>query len=127
VVRLRIWIVLHFVLFLGIGILGVGARRGIALPAGGAFSGVEQSLICSAAAAIMMAIMGIAATHRRYSKAYRSLTLIAQLIIAGVILVLPLRPNIPATAVLFILFVSFLGQTTVLVLGRKMRHNLSEI
>ena len=38
VVRLRAWIALHFALFLGIGVLGVGVRRAIALPPGGHFS-----------------------------------------------------------------------------------------
>jgi low temperature requirement protein LtrA len=37
VMRLRVWIALHFALFLGIGVLGVGAHRAIALPAGGHF------------------------------------------------------------------------------------------
>src|SRR6266567_1926207 len=34
VVQLRIWIALHFLLFLGIGILGVGARHDITMPPG---------------------------------------------------------------------------------------------
>ena len=38
VVRLRAWIALHFALFLGIGVLGVGVRRAIALAPGGHFT-----------------------------------------------------------------------------------------
>src|SRR5205814_7128146 len=38
VVRLRAWIALHFALFLGIGVLGVGVRRAIVLAPGGYFS-----------------------------------------------------------------------------------------
>src|SRR6059036_2951446 len=45
VVRLRAWIALHFALFLGIGVLGIGARHGIALPSGGSFGATEQRLI----------------------------------------------------------------------------------
>src|SRR5213595_4327753 len=58
VIQLRVWIALHFLLFLGIGILGVGARRGIALPPGGSFGATEQWLICFAGAGIMLVIMG---------------------------------------------------------------------
>src|SRR5947208_8301849 len=61
VVQLRIWIALHFLLFLDIGILGVGARHGIALPPGGSFGATEQWLICFAAAGTMLVIMGNAA------------------------------------------------------------------
>ena len=50
VVRLRAWIALHFALFLGIGVLGVGVRRAIALAPGGHFSDQEQWIICAAAA-----------------------------------------------------------------------------
>src|SRR5437764_12351419 len=65
VVQLRIWIALHFLLFLGIGILGVGARHGIALPSGGSFGATEQRLICFAGAGTMLVIIGIAATSER--------------------------------------------------------------
>src|SRR5205814_614494 len=66
VVRLRAWIALHFVLFLAIGLLGVGVRRAIALPPGGHFGDQEQWIICAAAAGIMLVIMGIAATSARH-------------------------------------------------------------
>src|SRR5213080_969296 len=66
VVQLRIWIALHFLLFLGIGILGVGARHGIALPSGGSFGATEQWLICFAGAGTMLVLMGIAATSERH-------------------------------------------------------------
>src|SRR5262249_62061260 len=42
VVRLRGWIALHYPLFLGIGVLGVGLRRAIVLPPGGHFSAAQQ-------------------------------------------------------------------------------------
>src|SRR2546430_10156036 len=66
VIQLRFWIALHFLLFLGIGILGVGARHGIALPPGGSFGATEQWLVCFAGAGTMLVIMGIAATSERY-------------------------------------------------------------
>ena len=66
VVRLRTWIALHFALFLGIGALGVGARRAIALPPGEHFSASEQSIICAATSCIILVIMGIAATSEHH-------------------------------------------------------------
>ena len=70
VMRLRAWIALHFGLFFGIGVLGVGVRRAIALPTGGRLSEAEQWIICSATAGIILVIMGIALTseHRRQSR-----------------------------------------------------------
>src|SRR5438093_9550243 len=68
VVRLRAWIALHFALFLGIGVLGVGARRAIALPPGGHFSDHEQRVICAATAGMIRVIMGIAATSERHCR-----------------------------------------------------------
>src|SRR5439155_25817570 len=54
VIHLRIWIALHFLLFLGIGILGFGARHGIALPRCGSFSGTEQWLSCFVGSGTML-------------------------------------------------------------------------
>ena len=71
VVRLRGWVALHFGLFLGIGLLGVCLRRGIALPPGGHFSAAEQWIICSATAGVILVIMGIALTSERHSRSRR--------------------------------------------------------
>src|SRR5206468_7321057 len=102
VMRMRSWIALHFPLFLGIGILGVGARRGIALPPGGHFSAIEQWLICSAASAIVLVIMGIAATSERHIGSRRFPIWTVQLAIAAFVLIsAPLASRIPAAALLF--------------------------
>jgi low temperature requirement protein LtrA len=128
VVRLRIWIALHFVLFLGIGILGVGARRGIALPPGGHFSAIEQWLICSAASAIVLVIMGIAATSERHIGSRRFSIWAVQLAIAAFILISALpTPRMPAAALLFVLFLCFVGQTILLVLNQRARRDPGEI
>src|SRR5436309_384117 len=66
VVRLRAWIALHFALFLGIDVLGVGVRRAIVLAPGGYFSDQEQWIICATAAGIILVTMGIAATSERH-------------------------------------------------------------
>src|SRR5436190_20441459 len=68
VVRLRAWIALHFALFLGIGVLGVGVRRAIALAPGGHFSDQEQWIICVAVVGMILVIMGIAATSERHAR-----------------------------------------------------------
>jgi low temperature requirement protein LtrA len=66
VVRLRAWIALHFALFLGVAVLGIGARRAITLPAGGHFTSEEQWIICSASADIILTVMSIAATSEHH-------------------------------------------------------------
>ena len=128
VAPLRIWIVLHFLLFLGIGILGVGARRGIALPRGGHFSTIEQWLICTSASAIVLVIMGIAATSDRHIGLRRFSIWAVQLFIAAFVLVsASLTQRMPAAALLFVLFLCFVGQTTLLVLNQGARRGLGEI
>src|SRR5205814_2415021 len=82
VVRLRVWIALHFALFLGIGVLGVGVRRAIALPPGGHFSDHEQRVICAATAGMILVIMGIAATSERHCRAGSARVWLSQLGIA---------------------------------------------
>jgi low temperature requirement protein LtrA len=128
VVQLRVWIALHFLLFLGIGILGVGARRGIALPPGAPFSATEQWLICSAASGIVLVIMGIAATSERHIGSRRFSIWAAQLAIAALVLIpAPITPRMPATAFLFVLFLCFVGQTMLLVLNQSVRRSVGEI
>jgi low temperature requirement protein LtrA len=121
VVRLRCWISLHFLLFLGIGILGVGARRAIALPPAGHFGLDEQWVICSATAGIILVIMGIAATSERHVRSRRQWVWLAQ---AGIALVAlahsPLSSQIIATALLLLLFLCFIAQTAVLVANRRL-------
>jgi low temperature requirement protein LtrA len=121
VVRLRAWIALHFALFLGIGVLGVGVRRAIALPAGGHFSDPDQWIICAAAAGIILVIMGIAATSERHMRSGRRGVWLSQAGIAlGVLSLAPLSAQIIATAVLLFLFLCFVAQTTVLVANRQL-------
>jgi low temperature requirement protein LtrA len=128
VVQLRIWIALHFLLFLGIGILGVGARRGIMLPPGGTFSPTEQWLICSASFAIVLVIMGIAATSERNTSSRRVSIWAAQLAVAALILILaPAPPLIPAVAILFVLLLCFVGQKMLLVLNQRAQTGSGEI
>jgi low temperature requirement protein LtrA len=119
VVRLRSWIALHFSLFLGISILGVGARRAIALPPGRHFGPEEQWIICSATAGIILVIMGIAATSERQARSRR--VWLSQASIALVALVLaPLSSQIIATAILLLLFLCFIAQTVVLATNRRL-------
>ena len=128
VALLRAWIALHFVLFLGIGILGVGARRGIALPPDENFSAPEQWLLCSAASAIILVIMGIAATSERHIDSRRFSISAAQIAIAAFATIPALlAARIPAAALLFILFLCFVGQTILLVLNQSTRRGIAEI
>jgi low temperature requirement protein LtrA len=121
VIRLRSWIAFQFALFLGIGILGVGTRRAIALPAGGYFGPDEQWIICSATAVIVLAIMGIAATSERHGRSRRQWVWLSQAVIALVALALgPLSSQIIATALLLLLFLCFIAQTAVLVANHRL-------
>src|SRR5216110_634973 len=121
VIQLRVWIALHFLLFLGIGVLGVGARRGIALPPGGHFDVTEQSLICLATAGIVLVIMGIAATSERHARSRRQWVWLSQAGIALVALALaPLSTQIIATALLLLLFLCFAAQIGVLIANRRL-------
>src|SRR5262249_40989165 len=113
--RLRIWIALHYLLFLGIGTLGIGARRAIALPAGGRFKSCEQLIICSATAGIMLVIMGIAATAEHHAGSRRFAIWSGQFVVTLVILGLALLTSqLIATALLLVLFFAFAIQTTLL-------------
>src|SRR6058998_3316153 len=121
VIQLRVWIALHFLLFLGIGVLGVGARRAIALPPGGHFDVTEQSLICLATAGIVLVIMGIAATSERHARSRRQCVWLSQAGIALVALALaPLSSQIIATALLLLLFLCFAAQIVVLIANRQL-------
>jgi len=128
VVQLRIWIALHFLLFLGIGILGVGARHGIALPSGGSFGATEQRLICFAGAGTMLVIIGIAATSERHISPRNSWVWLAQVAIAVFVLSLgPLASRIIATALLLVLFFCFVGQTALLLVNQRTHRHMAEI
>src|SRR4030095_984715 len=107
------------VLFLGIGVLGVGARRGIALPPGEHFSATEQWVICSAASAILLVIMGIATTSQREVDSRRLPILVPQIAVAVIALAFGcLSSFIIATALLLFLLLCFLGQTALLVMNQ---------
>jgi hypothetical protein len=128
VVQLRIWIALHFLLFLGIGTLGVGARHGIALPSGGSFGATEQWLICFAGAGTMLVIMGIAATSEHHLSPRNSWVWLAQVAIAIFVLSLgPLPARIIATALLLVLFFCFAGQTALLFINQRAHRRIAEI
>jgi len=121
VVRLRGWIALHFALFLGISVLGVGVRRAIALRPGGHFGPEEQWIICSATAGIIFVIMGIAATSERHARSRRLWLWLSQAGIALAALALaPLSLQIIATALLLLLFFCFIAQTRLLVGSRQL-------
>jgi low temperature requirement protein LtrA len=120
VVRLRGWIVLHFVLFLGIGVLGVGVRRAIALPPGGHFSAAEQCIICSATASIILVIMGIALTSEHHSRSRRTWAWVAQVVVVVCVLALSaFYLQIMTTALLALLLFCIVSQTAFLVTNRR--------
>ena len=121
VVRLRAWIALHFALFLGIGVLGVGVRRAIALPPGGHFSDQEQWIICAAAAGMILVIMGIAATSERHvrSRPPEGSALQAEIAL-GALTLAPLSTQIIATAILLLLFLCFAAQIVMLIAHRQL-------
>jgi low temperature requirement protein LtrA len=120
VIQLRIWIALHFLLFLGIGVLGVGARRGIALPPGGHFSTTEQWLICSASSLILLVIMGIAVTSDQHAISRRFSVFAPQAGLALVMLAFaPFDRQITATALIFLLLFCFVAQTASLVNNQR--------
>jgi len=120
VVRLRAWIALHFALFLGIGVLGVGVRRAIALPPGGHFRDQEQWIVCAAAAGIILVIMGIAATSERHVRSGRRSVWLSQAGIAlGPLTLAPLSTKIIATGILLFLLLCFAAQIVVLVANRR--------
>lgn len=127
VVRLRAWIALHFVLFLGIGVLGVGARRAIALPPGGHFSTQEQWIICAATAGIILVIMGIAATSERHVRSGRRSVWLSQAGIAlGALTLAPLSTKIIATGILLLLLLCFAAQIVVLIANRRLLAGCGE-
>ena len=120
VARLRVWIALHFALFVGIGILGVAVRRAIALPPGGHFSTAEQWITCSATAGVVCVIMGLAATSERHNKSRSRHVWAWQFTIAMLALSLsPFTPQIIASILLFILFLCFLGQIALLIANNQ--------
>jgi low temperature requirement protein LtrA len=118
VARLRMWIALHFALFVGIGLLGVAVRRAIALPSGGHFSTAEQWITCSATAGIICVIMGLAATSDRHKRS-RNRHVWVWLFAVLALSLAPLAPQIIASVLLSILFLCFLGQTALLIANNQ--------
>jgi low temperature requirement protein LtrA len=120
VMRLRAWIALHFALYLGIGVLGVGLRRAIALSPGEHFSEAEQWIICSATAGIILVTMGIALTSEHHCRSPHTWVWIVQVIVGLCVLALaPSHSQIIATALLAILLFSIVTQTALLVANRR--------
>jgi low temperature requirement protein LtrA len=121
VVRLRAWIALHFALFLGIGVLGVGVRRAIALAPGGHFGDQEQWIICAAAAGIILVIMGIAASSERHVRSGRRSVWLSQAgIVLGALTLAPMSTQIIATGILLLLLLCFAAQIVVLIANRRL-------
>jgi low temperature requirement protein LtrA len=121
VVRLRAWIALHFALFLGIGVLGIGVRRAIALAPGAHFSDQEQWIMCATAAGIILAIMGIAATSEWHVRAGRRSVWLSQCGIAlGALTLAPMSTQIIATGILLLLLLCFAAQIVVLIANRQL-------
>src|SRR5437660_11574714 len=106
---------------LGIGVLGVGVRRAIALPPGGYFRDQERWIVCAAAAGIILVIMGIAATSERHVRSGRRSVWLSQAGIAlGPLTLAPLSTKIIATGILLLLLLCFAAQTAVLVANRQL-------
>jgi low temperature requirement protein LtrA len=123
VIRLRFWVALHFFLFVGIGLLGVGARHAIALPPGESFRPGEHRLICLSAGGIMAVIIGIAATSPGVSIGRSMIVWVGQGIVMLVaLLVAFFGSQLMATAVIFLIFLCFASQTALLVANRSGKH-----
>lgn len=128
VVLMRVWVALHFLLYLGIGIIAIGARRGIALPQGAFFSTNDEWLISSATAGLMLVIMGIAATSHRHRNQEKRRLWAVQMTIAVMAIGLPLvAPRMPAAAQLLIIFLCFTVQTVLLSANQSSRRTPEEI
>ena len=127
--RLRIWITLHFVLFLGIGVLAVGVRRAIALPAGGYFNAREQAIVCLAAAGILATILALAASSRHHHAdgASRISAWIIQAAATTVILLGAFILPLMAAGVLFCFFLCFCVQIATLLLDQHHPRGIAEI
>jgi low temperature requirement protein LtrA len=120
VLRLRAWIALHFALFLGIGVLGVGVRRAIALAPGTHLGAQEQWIMCATAAGIILAIMGIAATSERHVRAGHWSVWLSQAGIGlGALTLAPMSTQIIATGILLLLLLCFAAQIVVLIANRQ--------
>ena len=121
VVRLRAWIALHFALFLGIDVLGVGVRRAIVLAPGGYFSDQEQWIICATAAGIILVNMGIAAMSERHVRSGgRSVWLSQAGIALGALTLAPLSTQIITTGILWLLLLCFAVQIVALIANRQL-------
>ena len=125
----KAWIALHLLLFLSIGAVGVGARRAIALGGQASFDPLQGAILCSAAAFMMLAIIGIAATSS--SKTSRRSDNWPWLLgLVAVCFTFPLAhfaSRISATFVVVILFVMIVTETALLALARGMEAELEQI
>ena len=127
--RLRLWIGFHFLLFLGVGVLAVGVRRAIALPAGGYFEPREQAIVCLAVAGILFTIAMLAITSRRPQLAevsrFRASTVFALCAVTTLSLVFLFQLN--AAAALLCFLVCFCLQIAALILDRHTQRGIAEI
>jgi len=114
-------------LFVGLGVLGIGARRAIALPAGQHFHAAEQWIICSAAAGIMLVLMGIAAMSERGRLREPLIWLLQAILVALVLGVAGLAWWILPTVLLFVLFVCIIAQTGLLILDQHERCVMARV
>ena len=128
VVQMRVWVALHFLLFLGIGIIAIGARRGIALAPGATFSANDEWLISSATAGLILVIMGVAGSSHRHRNREKRRVWSVMMIIAVLMIGLPLMvPRMPAAALLLIVFLCFTAQTIMLTANRRPSNEPEEI
>lgn len=122
VMRQRAWILLHLLLFLSIGAVGVGARHAIALGGQASFNSLQGWILCSAAAIMMLAIIGIAATTSTNSprRSVRWPWLVGLFVVCLTFLLGYFASRISATFVVMILFLIVVTETALLTLAHGM-------
>jgi low temperature requirement protein LtrA len=129
VMRQRAWIVLHLLLFLSIGAVGVGARHAIALGGQTAFDPLQGWILCDAAAVMMLAIIGIAATTstKPPGRSLRWPRSVGFFVVCLTFLLGHFASRISATLVVMILFLIVVTETVLLSVARGMDGELEQI
>jgi low temperature requirement protein LtrA len=129
VLRQRAWIFLHLLLFLSIGAVGVGARRAISLGGQASFDSFQGWILCDAAAVMMLAIIGIAATTSTtiQRRSLRWPWLVGIFVVCLTFLLGHFASRISATFVVTILFLIVVTETALLTLARGMDAELEQI
>jgi hypothetical protein len=129
VMRQHAWIFLHLLLFLSIGAVGVGARRAIALGGEARFEAIQAWILCDAAAVMMLAIIGIAATTstRASRRSVRWPWSVALSVVGLTFLIGHFASHISAVFVVMILFLIVVAETALLTIVRGMGAELVQI